>query len=406
MLLATAALVLQTFTGLSLQSAQANALARSPDVAAATSKVTEEQAMFDAARASYGPALMTNYALAPQGGPNNATVAQRMTTVGAQVTLGDLIAYSPLVAQANAALRAAQSDLANVRRDERVNVISLYFAALSASGTLDARRVALTGARADLRAARLRFKSGDVPRLDVVRAEVAVAQAQADLSRAQADADNALSALSIETGVPVKQLVIASTQSSPPPAFAGDAASAVRQALAHRPEIASARANVAAEEHAVAVARRGGLPVVSVSGGYTSGVDSGVKVAGPSLTVNAALPIGGAAADRVRAEEARLAQAQAQLAKLKRQIETNVAAAVRTYTAQTAALAAAQRALAQARAELTAVETGYRSGASSSLDVATARATYVQALVSETAALYSQSQARATLDLLIGTNHA
>lgn len=401
-----AALAIQTFAGLSLDRAESDALRRSPDVAVAVSKVAESRALFDATRASYGPALMGNYALAPQGGNNGATIAQRLTTFGGQITLGDILAYSPLVAQANEALHAAQFDLANARRTERVHVINLYFAALSARATLQARRAALAGATADVRAARLRFRAGDAPRLDVVRADVAVSQADAALAQAQASAANTAAALATEIGVPRQSLHTVPAPFPTKDENPRSPAAAVANALAQRPEIASARENVAMREHALAAARRGGFPLVSVSGGYTTGIDSGVNVRGPSVTVNAAFPLGGAAHDRVLAEEARLVQARAQVVKIRRQIATEVAAAVRRFNAQTAARAAAARALSQAHAELLATQIGYRNGASSSLDVTMARATYVQALVSQISALYAQVQARATLQLLLGDHHA
>lgn len=405
-LILAAVVLVQSFTGLTLDQAQTAALQRSPDVAIAAGKVAEQEALFNAARASYGPALLGTYVEGPQGGNNNETIAQRLTTLGAQVTLGDLVAYSPLVAQANAAVLAARFDLATAQRTERINVIGLYYAALTARATLDARTVALQGARNDLRAAQLRFENGDVPKLDQVRASVAVAQAEADLARAQADADNAEAALATETGASAGALRSATVPPAEPNPVTTTPDAAVALALANRPEIASARESVEAEEHAVSVAKRGGLPVVNVSGGYTSGVDTGVKVGGPSLNVNATLPVGGAAQSRVVAERARLAQARAELAKAQRQITTEVPAAVRMYRAQTTALAAAKRALQEADAAFKATQTGYRSGASSSLDIETARATYVQALVAEITALYAQAQAQATLQLLIGSNHA
>ena len=406
MLVLAAVLFVQAFTGLSLDQAQSAALSRSPDIAAANGKVTEQEALFNAARANYGPALFGTYATTPQAGNDNQTVIQRLTTVGAQVTLGDVLAYSPLIAETNASLRAAQFDLVNAQRTERINVIGLYYTALTAHATLDARRVALQGAQNDLRAAQLRYKNGVAPHLDVVRASVAVAQTQADLARAQADADNGDAALATETGVAGASLQTMPERAATPTAVTITPDAAVQRALENRPEIASARENVAAEEHAVAVAKRGGLPLVTMSAGETSGFDTGVPVHGPSVNVNATLPVGGAAHDRVLAEEARLAQAQAQLAKAERQITTEVSASVRLYQAQSVALAAAQRALEEADAEFKATQIGYRNGASSSLDVESARATYVQALVAQISALYPQQEAEATLQLLMGKSNA
>lgn len=390
-----------TFANLPLNEAQTHALAISPDVAAARGKLDEQRALLEQARAALGPALVGNYAEAPQGAPEG-TIAQRLTTFGAQVTLGDLIAYSPAVAQANANVLAAQFDYDRAQRSERINVIHLYYGALSANAAYTARYQALQSAKAQLRAAQLRYGAGDAPHLDVVRASVAQAQAEAALDGAQADRLNAYATLETETGFSDGALQSLTEEAALPQSTVPNVDAAVRRALLTRPEIASAQASVDAETHAVQVARSGGLPVLTVSGGYTSGVDSGYKVSGPSATANLTLPVGGAAHARVAAEDARLHQAQADLEKARRDVTNEVSSAVRTYSAQASALAAADRALVQASAELQATEIGYRNGASSSLDVDAARTTYTQALIDEISAQYAKAEAAATLQLLIG----
>ncbi len=400
------ALVVPIFSQLSLGDAQSAALQHSPDVALARAKVQEQQALFGVSRSAYAPALTANYAASPQGVDLDRTAEQRLTTVGASIALGDLFAASPAIAQANASLRAAQFSLADAQRTERITVIGFYYDALDTLATVDARQVALDGANAEVRAAQLRFNNGDAPRLDVVRAQVAQANAQADLARARADAQNATGTLGEETALDAASLRTGSHEESVVQLVPYDIAGAVRNALASRPEIAAAQAAVDAEEHAVEVARRGNLPQVTLAGGYTTGVDSAINVAGPSLNINATLPLGSAPRDRVTAEQARLAQAQAQLDKVRREVTIEVSSAVRTEIAQGEALAAAERALGQAKAEYDATQIGYRSGASSSLDVELARSTYITALVTELSAYYAQARAGATLQLLMGNEHA
>ena len=401
------AVTLQSFSQLPLGVAEDAALAHSPDVAAARAKVDEQQALFDAARASYGPALTAGYAQSPQLGNTGGTVEQKLTTVGAQVSLGDLFAYSPAVAQAHATLSAAQFDLANARRNARITVIGDYYAALVAHATLDARNIELESAKAQERAAQLRYHAGDAPKLDVVRASVAVAQAEADLARTGADVQNADAVLSTETSIDTLQIQPQEAQTAQFSFAPGpDPQRAIAQAIASRPEIASAQADVAAEEHAVKVARTGPVSIVTLAAGYTTGVDTGFPVHGPSVSATVTYPVGGASSNRIIAEEARLAQAKAMLEKARRTVIIEAGSAARTYSAQTAALAAATRAREQAQAEFDATEIGYRNGASSSLDVESARATYVQALVNEITALYGQAQAQATLELVVGSTHA
>ncbi|MGB6517683.1 MAG: TolC family protein [Candidatus Cybelea sp.] len=393
------------YAHLSLQAAQVSALAVSPDVAIARGKVQEAQALYDQAKATYGPALTANYAQVPQAGATNNVVTQRLTTVGAAWMLGDLFANSPAVAQAHAALSAARLSLTDAERNEQIAVIAAYYAALEAQAALNARSQELAAANAELRAASLRFSAGDAPRLDVVRATVAVAAAQGDLARAQADADDTAAALAAETGLPDGVLQSKVTTQLDIAPMNVDAATAAREALAARPDVAAVRQNVEAEEHAVVVTRRAGWPLVTLSAGYTEGVDTGIPVSGASAAVDVTIPITGAAHDRVRAEEARLDQSRAQLQKVERKVSLEVASAVRAYQAQTSALLASQHALQAAQAEFSATQVGYRSGAVSSLDVEAARTTYVQVLVDEISSLYAQARARAALNLVLGQAH-
>lgn len=397
------ALSVQMFSHMSVTDAENAALAHSPDVAGARAKVVERQANVTAARLAIGPQLVYNYTQAPQLGADNVTsAAQRTTTVGAQVTLGDLFAYSPALAQASALLGGARADEANAERVERTAAISLYYQALSAVASQHAREAAVDEATRDEHAAELRFKNGDAPRLDLVRASVAVAQAQAELARAQAESANARQALALETGVDETGLATQEVPASLLPPMRVDVTAAIDLAMHNRPEIASAQANVAAEEHAASIARLGTLPNITISGGYARGTDTGVKISGPSVSVNATLPIGQTGIPRAAAEQARLDQARAQLEKLQRLMTLEVSSAVRSYLAQTLAEDAAERALAQADDARKATEIGYRSGASSSLDLESARSTYVQTLVAAISAYYAEAQSRATLDLLMG----
>jgi outer membrane protein TolC len=390
------------FTDLSLAQAESAALQRSPDVAGAQAIVRERQALFSQAEAAYGPALVGDYTQGPQGGANGTTVTQRLATVGAEITLGNLLAYAPLVAEAHARLVAARFALWNVERREREKAVRLYFSALQAYAAARVREEALAAAQAQERAAWTRFSTGDAPRLDVIRASVAVAKAKADLAAAESTQANAMAALASEVGT-VPEVAFDSGAAG---AAASGAVPAVRaaiaQALRTRPEIVSAQQNVAAEEQAVAVARRGILPALTITAGYTRGVDSGIAVSGPTAGIRVSFPVGGAAHDRVAAEEARLDQAKARLETARRRIALEVGSAVRTYAAQIAALQAARRAADEATKELKATEIGYRAGASTSLDVDIARATFVSAVSGEVAAQYASAQSRATLQLLTG----
>lgn len=399
--LAAAAAAPQQFAALPLVQAMENAVRISPDVAQARARVTENESLLAAARGAAAPALTLGYAAAPQGGNANNTIEQSLYTVGGAVTLGDYLAFAPAVREAQFTLASAQYDLLDAQRTEREKTIGLYYDALKAAATVQLRRQDLAGAQSDLRAAQLRFKAGDVPRLDIVRAQVALATAQAEFDAAQTDLANAYDALSVETGETASDF---STLQKAPPVTAppADPQKAVARALAQRSDLASAEQAVRGEEAAVGVAQRAILPAVTVNAGYTHGWDSGVLVSGPSAAVNVSVPLSHAAADRTAAERARLAQAEYKADALRRSITVAVSAAERTYRESVRATESARRARVAAQEELRATETGYRSGASSSLDVADARRTYVQAALNEVNAVYAQAQAAASLQEEMG----
>ncbi len=165
---ASAAPTLSAFAGIAPRAAADAAVAASPDVAAARAHVAEMQALVDAAQRSGGPSLTASQTNAPQGGPGGATVEQSLTTLGGAYTFTDAYQHGPAVAQARAALRVAESDVADAQRKERVRTIDLYYDALRALADVQAQRLFVAGARRDEAAARIRFRAGDAPRLDVV----------------------------------------------------------------------------------------------------------------------------------------------------------------------------------------------------------------------------------------------
>lgn len=390
-----------TFAGLSLADAERAAVDASPDVHQARAAVAGAQAALDQARGTTGLAGTAGYTQTPQGSPGG-TILSHVTTLGAQVTLGDLLAANPAIAQAAASLRASTLDRTVAERTERIKLIGLYYAALKARAIARARTEATAGAQRFLDAAQTRFKAGDAPRLDVIRAQVALAKAQADAALARAADANAADALAREVGRPVATFAAtanatASDEVTQTPVL--DPATAVARALAVRDDLQSASENVHAAEQGVAAAQRAVLPPVTISGGYSHGTDSGFPISGPEMNVAMTIPLGGAASARVRAQRALVDTATARRDAVTRAIQTEVAAAARNAAAASDVQISTAAALAAAQAELDAAVLGYQNGASTSLDVSSARSAYVQATIDDLTARFDRRQAVATLAL-------
>lgn len=388
---------------LTLHDVQRAALARSPQVARARAIVSERAALLRAAGASAAPAAFANYTQAPQAGNMTNTIAQHLATAGMQISLGDVALRSAAVAQAQAQLRAAEQNERDTERTEQIAAVGLYFNAVLTQAILELERSVVIAANSDMRAAQLRYKTGDVPRLDVVRAKVAYALARADVARAKADADNAAYALAVETGLPDASAhlpTLADVQFTT--TAAPSIAQAVAIALRTRPDILAARAAVAEQIAALDAAKRGRLPIVTAQAGWATGIDSGVHVSGPSANVTLDISLSHASGDLVVAARARVDQAQAGLAIQLQGVKVETAAAARTYLADIDASTAASQAREEASIEMRATEEGYRAGASSSIELEDARRTYAQASIAQTSALSALLQARATLDLTMG----
>jgi outer membrane protein TolC len=390
------------FQNLTLAQAEAMGLARSPDVTIAKSRVQSAVAALAAARGGLGPSVISGYTSNPQAGSApNTTITQTLFNVGVQETLVNFAGYLPQLYQAQATLDATRADEMTAERTERTRVATLYFGALSARATMLARRQALDTAREQERAARRRFATGDAPRVDVVRAQVATAQAQAALETAQAADQNAGQALALETGftgnlVPVAGEPIAATLPW------NSAEAAVSAALPLRSEILSAKEDVAAADAATSGAKAAGLPALTVSAGYARGLDTGQPVAGPMVTAALEFPLNGSGSARVAQARAAAVEAQAHLTAAQRLVTTDVASSYRNFAASVLAAAASTKARVAAQEELQATETGYRNGASSSLDVALAAATYADAQIAELTAIYDEALAREVLSLEVG----
>src|SRR5579864_6023417 len=231
-----------TFAGLTLDAAERDGVNASPDVAAARARVDEARAAFAAAQWSIAPSGFASFSESPQTGGALTTVAAHQTAIGIQTSLAELLGYSPAVRQAAAALSSAAADEAAAERTERVGAAKVFFAALRASAVLAAREDALALAHAELNAAKTRYASGDAPHVDVIRAEVAVARAEADAETARADDANARDALQVETGTSDAALGATAPGALPlPPPLAGDPEGAVAAALQLRPEVIAAQ---------------------------------------------------------------------------------------------------------------------------------------------------------------------
>ena len=392
------------FAGLSLQQAEDAGVATSPDVAAARARSDGARAALASAEWRVLPTGFVSFTESPQSAaPLTPTVAAHQTEVGVQASLNDLLFGTPQIGQASASARAAVADEAAAERTERIAVARAYFDALKQAAVLAARDDALRLARSELNAAQIRYKAGDVPNVDVVRADVAVARAEADDENARADAANARDTLLAETAM--AQTSLASTVAGAPPSvppLALDPVAAAAAALRLRPEVREAQDQVDASASAFHASQIALLPPVTVAAGHSTGVDSAQHVAGSAVSAQMTVPLPFGPGARIAQAKAALDEANAHLASVRRTVTLETAASARSLVAADRAAAATLRGRNAARQALDAEELGYRAGAASGLEVAEARSTYAQAEIDLLSAEYDEAAAVAVFEIEAG----
>jgi len=247
--------------------------------------------------------------------------------------------------------------------------------------------------------ARVRRKAGTGSDFDVLRANVAVANARPALVRAKnayrARQDALRTVLGAdatpdddgETDLDVQgQLAV--------PSLALGLADAIRAARAHRPELLADERLIAADRDNVKLARSGSRPQVSLVGGYSLRKASYATSFGETLnglTVGAQVDWsifdGKATQARVKQASARVAQATAARDELVLQIDLEVRNAHRAVTEAADLLASAQKNIEEAAESLRMAQARLAAGTANQLDVLTA-----QSALTESRSNLSQAQ--------------
>jgi outer membrane protein, heavy metal efflux system len=249
----------------------------------------------------------------------------------------------------------------------------------------------------------VRFNAGSVPRLDVLKARVDLAQAENDLLANQRDVANARAALNRFLGRPLGfGIEAADTLAIPGELPAPDSLVAI--ALTHRPELLALARQRSGASAATALAQMYLLPDVDL------GVSRNMAQGTPSTyttSIGFSVPLFFWNHQRGEVAEARHREREleATYADLQAQVDLDV------RTTHAAAATALQQAiylrdalLPEARRAYEIALTSYGLGGSSALDVLDARRTLLDAEGQYAAALGAANDARADLERAVGTS--
>ncbi len=314
-----------------------------------------------------------------------------------------------LVQQARAGIEAAEYGLERQRLKVASDAITAYFNVLKARGfvkVMEDRLKALQAQRDDI--AKM-LERGVTTRVDLLRAETAVAAAQEELTKARNGEALALAALANAMGLspttPLQVVASATIAEAPLPDLPAELSQAVEEALRQRPELRLLEAQLVAAREGVRVAKSEQRPQVGLLLQYdaerqTIMPDMGRWLAGVMVSMN--LFDGGGTKAAVEQAQERVRQLQATLEELRNGIVLEVTNAFLTVQSAKERVKTAEAAVATAEEGLRLVRLGYQNGVNTITDFLTAQAELTQAQIALVVALTDLRVAEAQLWFALG----
>jgi outer membrane protein TolC len=307
--------------------------------------------------------------------------------------------------ESNALVRAEQDTNRFTRATVILVVGNLYMQAVSDSARVDAATSQVTTAEALVRLAEDQQASGLVAGIDVLRQQVQLESARAQLISDQNAFDKQKLVLARAIGFPPGQPFTLSDKMPYTPAPAMTLDQAVAIAAANRDDLKAAQARVDAAEAARHAAIGGALPSVHLDADYGA-TGSSASTTTPTFTVAADVRVpvfeGGNRQAKIREADASLSARQAELADLRAGVRYDVAAALLDVHAADAGVHVAQSAQTLAEQQLAQAQDRFRAGVASTIELVQAQDAVAVATERYIASVYAHNLAKAALARALG----
>jgi outer membrane protein TolC len=309
--------------------------------------------------------------------------------------------------EAKAALASARSNREDALRILRRETARAFYDVLLAEATERVRREVAESYGRTLDLVDERYRLGAASRVDRVRVEAAMLEAQQDVSAAAADVTKARSELGVWLGGRnLEGVSLEGTLEWEPPAewLEADPAS-LRAASAGRPDVRAAKADLERAETALDLVRRERLPDVALSAGYTREGPDAAPVQPPTLSLGAALelPVFSQKQGEIARSESERSSARIALSRVEARAAADVDAARASLAAAEDRVARMQSSLLErAREARDLVRFQYREGAVSLLDLFDAERTALQVELENAQDLYALRVAVAEIEAAVG----
>jgi len=346
----------------------------------------------------------------PQGGTLSFDIPARDSYFLTGIFTWTLYDFGSRYSQLKAAMARkgiAESDLARARLDIALNVYQAFYALQVAQEAQTIARKTVDRAKDNLQLARDRRDVGAAPEIDVLRADVDLAQARLDLVRANSLVRTARGNLNTAMGLPVEM----SIDVVPPPDHIVspdeiDLQKALDQAVHRRPEVMSALHNVDAARRSVSGAKSAFGPSISLTGVYVQqGTELFPKGQAWFYGVFASYPVfeGLVKLRRLSRTKSEQSQAEAQAAGTVLEVRSEVWLAQSRLTEAYEGIAAAAVLVQRAEESYRTTRERYRNGAATVNELLDAQTALARAEASAAQARWQYRTASAEFRRAVGT---
>jgi outer membrane protein len=361
-----------------------------------------------------GPTVSFTVPLPPPNPPREISVVRPSTqllNLELRQSIYDGGRFTANIRSARYFVDASDALLQATRAQLTLRVTEAYADVLAAQALEEVARQSVERVQVVLKTAKARLEAGVAPRFDVLRAEAELAAAQEQLLTAQNAVALAKAALNQLLGRPTNAPIEVAPLPEPitPSSEALQTETFLTQALAHRPELRSAEAQIQAAQERVNFAKADKNPLLFLSSNYQRQTETGFsRDYAWSVNLIVQFPIfdSGRRESVLQEQEALLQQALAQREQLQRQIALEVEQAVRNYQVALQRLNTARAALASAEEAFRLARVRYEAGVGTQVEVLDAQVALTQARANEVRALYDAHKAFARLVYATGLSEA
>jgi len=309
------------------------------------------------------------------------------------------------VGQARLQSLAAAYRLRTVAEDQELTTTTAYYAVLRGEQNVRVAKAALEDYREQSTIADRLYKGGVGQKIDDLRAQTQVAEAEREVVRRQNELDSARSALNDQMNRPLDAPITLVDPASAPTVNGTDThnrEALISEALDKRPEALGASVDVQAAQKGVSIARTGMSPSVllSLSGTRyptTSFSQPRQNVAALTLSVGVPLYDGGLTREKVKEARAGVDSAKARQEQTKRDIALQVQNAALDVDTEVKRLDAANVALTSATAARKLAQQRFESQVGLYIEVTDAQSELTAAQAAQVEATYDLLTAKARL---------